>query len=63
MLLHVLGHLALRQQERVSLLNLRVLPLLTDLLAQGEVTEAVQEHARAMADRLRAVMVAEAERS
>lgn len=51
------------QQERVTLLNLRVLPLLTDLLAQGEVTEAVQEHARAMADRLRAVMVAEAERS
>ncbi len=51
------------QQERVTLLNLRVLPLLTDLLEQGEVTEAVQEHARAMADRLRAAMVAEAERS
>lgn len=51
------------QQERVTLLNLRVLPLLTDLMEQGEVTEAVQERARIMADRLRSAMVAQAERS
>lgn len=51
------------QQERVTQLNRRVLPLLTDLLEQGEVTEAVQGRARDLADRLRAAMVAEAERS
>jgi hypothetical protein len=51
------------QQERVTVLNRQVLPFLTDLLEKDEISPSAQRRARIVADRLRAAMVAEAERS
>jgi hypothetical protein len=51
------------QQERVTVLNRRLVPFYSALLERGTVTAADQRRAREIAERLRAAMVAEAERS
>ncbi len=51
------------QQDRVTILNKDVLPFFTDMLTRGEVTQVDRERAAAIADSIRGLMVAEADRS
>ncbi|WP_349903364.1 hypothetical protein [Parafrigoribacterium humi] len=51
------------QQDRVTILNKDVLPFFTEVLSRGEVTIADRERAAMIADSIRGLMVAEADRS
>lgn len=51
------------QQDRVSILNRTVVPFFTQLLRSRRVTAADREKAAAIADSIRSIMVAEADRS
>jgi hypothetical protein len=51
------------QQNRVTILNRDVLPFFGDMLRRGEVTDADRGRARAIADSIRSLMVAEVDRS
>jgi hypothetical protein len=51
------------QQDRVTILNQEVVPFFSDLLEGATVTESTRVRAREIADAIRAVMVAEADRT
>jgi hypothetical protein len=51
------------QQDRVTILNQEVVPFFSDLLEGATVTEQTRERAREISDAIRAVIVAEAERT
>jgi hypothetical protein len=51
------------QQDRVTILNRDVVPFFSDVLTRGAVVEEDRDRARAIADSIRRVMVAEADRS
>jgi hypothetical protein len=51
------------QHDRISILNDRVIPFLSDVVSNGVVTVDNREEARAIADSIRSVMVADADRS
>ncbi|MHB1170892.1 MAG: hypothetical protein ACYCZY_00020 [Lacisediminihabitans sp.] len=51
------------QQDRVTILNRDVLPFFTEVLTQAEITDADRDRARAIAESIRSVMVAEVDRS
>jgi hypothetical protein len=51
------------QQDRVTILNQEVVPFFTAILAGETVTEETRERAREIADAIRAVMVAEVDRT
>ncbi|MBF0673293.1 MAG: hypothetical protein IR160_11995 [Salinibacterium sp.] len=51
------------QQDRVTILNREVVPFFTEVLGGREITPDVREHARSIADAIRAVMVAEVDRT
>jgi len=51
------------QQDSVTVLNQEVVPLFTDLLSGGVVDEATRQRARAVANELRALMVADVDRT
>lgn len=51
------------QQERVTILNQDVVPFFTAILAGESVSESTRERAREIADEIRAVMVAEVDRT
>lgn len=51
------------QQDRVTILNQDVVPFFAEVLQRGEITAADRERALAISDAVRAIMVAEADRS
>lgn len=51
------------QQDRVTILNQDVVPFFADVLQRGTIGDVDRERARAISDAIRAVMVAEADRS
>lgn len=51
------------QQDRVTILNQDVVPFFADVLQKGTIGDDDRDRARAIADAIRAIMVAEADRS
>ena len=51
------------QQDRVTILNQDIVPFFADVLQRGSIDDADRERARSIADAIRAIMVAEADRS
>ncbi len=51
------------QQDRVTILSRDVLPFFGEMLTRGELTDADRERARAIAESIRGVMVADVDRS